>query len=382
MGQSFGEQLLQQSASTATNSVLGGVMGIAMGAINDKRQLRQQEKLQELQMKGQRSMIDYQKLRDLEFWKNTSYPAQKELMEKAGLNPALMYGMGGGGGQSIGGSAPGVTQGHAPSGGGEIQAAMGMQLQNAMLQAQISNINADTKVKEGEAANKGIQGKQIEATIENLTAGTENTRAQTRLTNVQTGVQEIEYSIKADTYEDTEKLIKQTARQAEIAADILANDKTISNETVVTKISTMRANLMLLQTENELKKSGIKLNEQQIDKLKADIAQGWTSLNIQQQNAISQRIMADASKQNADTNVRQFLQGVNKDLWDAETQRGFLRLQQMINDIPESDKITMESLTKILSFGMLGQGVKEAPETFKPNAWKTNPTPTIPKLKF
>ena len=46
-------------------------------------------------------------------------------MEKAGLNPGLIYGMSGGGATTTGsGSGASTTQGHAPVGGGEaLQAA-------------------------------------------------------------------------------------------------------------------------------------------------------------------------------------------------------------------------------------------------------------------
>ena len=46
----------------------------------------------------------------LEMWEKTNYPAQVAQMRKAGLNPALMYGQAGAGGQ-LGGTAPSGGEG-------------------------------------------------------------------------------------------------------------------------------------------------------------------------------------------------------------------------------------------------------------------------------
>lgn len=131
----------------------GGLINTGMGLLlekhNDRRQLRQQEKLQNLQLKGQMQMTDYNMMKQLQMWKDTSYPAQVEQLKKAGLNPGLVYGMGGGGGTTTGtpSGAPGGAS--APGGGGEI---MGMGLMNLkMLQAQIENIQADTEKKKVES---------------------------------------------------------------------------------------------------------------------------------------------------------------------------------------------------------------------------------------
>lgn len=137
------------------NILTGGIgtalstgMGMLLQGQQDKRQLRQQEKLQNLQIKGTKELTDYNYLKELEMWKNTSYGAQREQMESAGINPALMYGMGGGGGQTIGtGGGSQVSGGNAPVGGREIQDAIGMGLQMQMMKAQKENIEADTELK-------------------------------------------------------------------------------------------------------------------------------------------------------------------------------------------------------------------------------------------
>ncbi len=71
---------------------VGGLMGMGIGAYNDNRQEVQQRKMQNLQIQGQKEMTDYNAQKQLQMWKDTNYSAQMGELEKAGLNPALMYG--------------------------------------------------------------------------------------------------------------------------------------------------------------------------------------------------------------------------------------------------------------------------------------------------
>ncbi|AXH78095.1 MAG: DNA pilot protein [Microviridae sp.] len=152
----FGEGL----ANVATGGISGLVstgLGLMLQKNNDQRQLAQQEKLNELQIKGQKTMVDYNYGKELQMWKDTSYNAQKEQMKKAGLNPALMYGMGGGGGQTTGSPQGTVAGGMAPAGGREIQDSIGMGMQLALLDAQRKNIEADTRNKQMDTTLKNQQ---------------------------------------------------------------------------------------------------------------------------------------------------------------------------------------------------------------------------------
>lgn len=142
------------------NSAAGGIMGLALGGINDERQIRQQEKLQAMQIEGQKEMTEYQRQKQLQMWKDTNYAAQMGELKKAGLNPGLIYGMGGGGGSTTGGgAASGPSGGNAPTGGGEAQAMAGMGLQMGLLKAQKENIEADT-------ANKKAAERDLTASAE------------------------------------------------------------------------------------------------------------------------------------------------------------------------------------------------------------------------
>lgn len=165
MGKKLEEALLGMLPSVA-----GSVFGLAMQGQNDRRQISQQGKLQAMQIQGNKTMLDYQKQKELEMWEATSYPAQMAMLKKAGLNPALMYGMGGGGGTTVGGGGSSVGGGNAPVGGGEIGTMMGIGLQTKaqieLLKAQKENIEADTANKAADTTYTGG-------------AKTENTQANT-----------------------------------------------------------------------------------------------------------------------------------------------------------------------------------------------------------
>lgn len=149
-------------------------LGMILGGINDQRQIDQQRELQGMQIKGNKEMADYSQQKQKEMWDYTNYENQKKHMKNAGLNPALMYGMGGGGGSSLGSGASGsVNGGDAPKGGGE---AMGM-MQMALMDAQRRNIEADTANK-----NAGTPGIVSDGVIKGINAKVEGAIQNNRIT--------------------------------------------------------------------------------------------------------------------------------------------------------------------------------------------------------
>jgi len=195
--------------ASAANGAVGQVLGMALGGMQDKRQLKQQEKLQDLQIKGNKEMADYGQQKQMEMWENTNFNAQKAQMEKAGLNPALMYGMGGAGGATTGAGASGAVGGAAADSGAE-RTGMGLQIasQLALQKAQKENIEADT-------ANK-------KASTENTSTGTEGVK--------------IDNQIKG---ESKDAVIRKTVSDADRSLEemwIAANERTISDHTLKEKV--------------------------------------------------------------------------------------------------------------------------------------------------
>lgn len=131
--------------------VAGAAYGIAKDVFginnkrDDRRQIEQQRKLSEQE-------AEIQNKAQLEMWNKTNYGAQMEHLEKAGLNPGLIYGMSGAGGATTGG---GISGGQAASAAATKQAdtaSAGMGIQAGMMAAQLELIKAQTDKTRAEAA--------------------------------------------------------------------------------------------------------------------------------------------------------------------------------------------------------------------------------------
>lgn len=86
---------------------LGAAAGIA-GLFGQKRReeraVKNQKELMDYQAGNQMMLNDQQLANMMQYWEHTGPGGQMEQLKKAGLNPALMYGTGSGGGGSTGGA--------------------------------------------------------------------------------------------------------------------------------------------------------------------------------------------------------------------------------------------------------------------------------------
>ena len=112
-------QIGQGAAMQAASGIVGTGLGLLLEGHNDRRQLRQQGKLNDLSVKSQKELLEAQRQKEYQMWQDTNYSAQIEQMKKAGVNPALLYGQSGGGGTTTGGSGQGINNTGAPTGGRE-----------------------------------------------------------------------------------------------------------------------------------------------------------------------------------------------------------------------------------------------------------------------
>lgn len=291
--------------------------GVGMGMINDKRQLRQQEKLQAMQEAGNIRMGQMNQQWQKDMWDYTNYENQMKHMEAAGLNPALLYGSKGGGGATVGGGgASGVSGGQAPSGGGEIQGMGMMSAQLQLLKAQKDNIEADTANKQADTTNKPIQGKNIEAQTSDLLQGVENKKAQQELTQVETEIAKIEQEVKGRSLEDTVRMIGAASEEIMQRVDALRMQNNITEATWKTRVDMIKTELIAMALENEL--TGAKINTEGMRpwEIAQKIYQGWQSNDISRQGA-----------DQTGTKMRH-------DAW--------------INDVSESTKIPVDVIEKIL----------------------------------
>lgn len=159
----YGLELAQASGAQAAGNTINELTGLFSQPFKNKQQLKQARKLQDLGLEAEATRLARNESMALRMFENTGYNAQVEQMKKAGINPALLYGMSAGGG---------TTQAQAPqaSGSGHAQTAqasrgsegMGLMIgQMGLLQAQKENIEADT-------ANKLASKPKTEAETEGI----------------------------------------------------------------------------------------------------------------------------------------------------------------------------------------------------------------------
>lgn len=267
----FGGKMLD-AALGGIPGIIGGVFGLATQKGQDRRQIRQQEKLQRMQIQGNKEMMDYSMGKQYQMWLDTNYGPQIEQMKRAGLNPGLMYGMSGGGGTTTGSPGGGVGGANAPVGGGEIQAMGMMGMQAALLKAQKENIEADTKQKEAsvpnieaDTANKVLQqvitdymGKDAKERFELVTSpnrGIEATTYQQEL-EARQGIAHniwelwVEGKLKDKSVQEVEQLLLQNAKTREETREIYKKIELLEENIKGAKIDNIISDLeMKLQTE-------------------------------------------------------------------------------------------------------------------------------------
>lgn len=282
---------------TGAELLLGTGINKGLGAIGtaaeDKRQLEQQKKLQQLAIAGSKEMGEFNTRQQMEIWNATNYQAQIAEMKKAGLNPALMYKQGGGGG-TTGSSSMGISAATAAN-AAQTQSAKNEQ---ALAAAQIANITAQTEKTKAETVKiEGVDtdlGKQqitnLQQQINESIANIKNKEAQTALTKTQNNIAKISESIANETREDQEDQIKWLAMTARENFTKAFNEAWISQKTQQTQIKLVEQQLIALEVGINLQRSNIDLNKSKITEIANEIAQkwqqvsqGWQGLNNEQQ---------------------------------------------------------------------------------------------------
>lgn len=311
--------------------VIGSGLGMGIGSLvakqNDQRQYEQQEKLSRLGLHMDKQRMDYQNEKQLEMWKNTSYPAQLAMMKEAGLSPGLMYGQGGGGGTTVGGGMPSGGQGNAPSGGGEI---MGM-LQMRSQEAQIELMKAQAEKTKVEAEKIGGVDTELGKTqIQSLTQGIENQKAVKKLTEMQSRITDLQGDLMADTFQEQVSTIGLQAQINNETFRRMVRENWIDQETANTRIKIADAQLFNTWADTALKKANKAGTEQQIAESKARVQQAWQTISQGWGNLV-------VNQGNMDTNAKNAM--VN-DLR--------LKFDKEIRDISESTKLTVESVVEIV----------------------------------
>jgi len=134
--------------ATAGAGVAGGILGMIGQKKRAKKAHSRNKELMGIQFANQQALNQQGHELQMKTWRDTGYEAQMKMMKDAGLNPSLMYGMSGGGGQTTGSQGGGSASGnssHAPMD-------IGASVQASLMAAQAGKLIAETNLlkKEGE----------------------------------------------------------------------------------------------------------------------------------------------------------------------------------------------------------------------------------------
>lgn len=344
----FIDQLGQAGIGMASQAA-GGLMGLMFAGANDRRQIKMQQQLQQMQIAGQKELTDYNYGKQMQMWNDTNYWAQMEHLKKAGLNPALIYGMGGGGGQSTNINPGQIQGGHAPTGGGEAIAGMGMGLNLALMKAQKDLMEAQARKTNVEAdKTEGVDTQKTQSEIQAIGAGIENTKAATELTKVNTKIANISEWIQGESAPDAVRIINKQADKLEGEIESISLHNKLTKATMNDQIKLVRQQLTTVYLEQQLTKEQTQLTKltqateaekpalikEQARQITHAIKQKWEELRI------------DESRMTDEQRTR-----VN---------------QQITNDVAESEKIPFDivqgAINILLLKGIFGKNEQERVE--------------------
>lgn len=225
----FAISLGEGAAGAATNGLIGmglSALGDLFGIGNNSAEKQHQYELEKMakQAEYNKEAAEYSQELAKEMWEYTGYENQVRQIKEAGLNPALLYSQGGGGGQSTsGGRQEGVSQG--------VSQAVGMGLEARSVEAQTRLANAEAAKAYAEAEKTaGVDTKhsetlidlnkiemKVKETVENINKETTENLKQERenlketLNEIRETIRglQLENDFKSDTYNDRVNTVAQ-----------------------------------------------------------------------------------------------------------------------------------------------------------------------------
>lgn len=227
----------------------GGLLGAGLGMIAGNKAASDQHK-------RNKELAEISKQNQLEIWNKTNAQAQVAHYKAAGLNPALMYGTSGQGGQLGSGGTGSAGQAQVPT----FDIMNGI-AQAKMMEAQKQNIEANTEKTRVEAEKiKGVDTDVASATLD---------------------MQRIQNEIAGKTKEEATNYIKDQAAEMLARAVTAQNNQTITEETRDDQVRKIKAEAIGALIENEIRGTQVNLNKERIKEIANQIQQRWEDLRLQ-----------------------------------------------------------------------------------------------------
>lgn len=252
--------------------------GIATAGINANSQRRREKTSMANQFALMKEQFNNQQMlnqqgADLQYqmWEKTNYPAQIEMLKKAGLNPGLLYGMSGGGGATTGSQGGGSAQGGQAPAPQQLDIAGAMQV--GLMNAQVENIKANTDKTKTETENigeGGVNRNETIAKIDNLIANTNNTETIKELNDLKLELDNL--------YEGQRRAGENTKLEAEgrkTTEEGYRLERTSDEYIQQEKLKTIG---MII--DNIAKEEGVNLSRKQQYQIEEQIQQNWEKISL------------------------------------------------------------------------------------------------------
>lgn len=284
---------VKQIGQTALNTLSGGLVSGALGLFGNlfgkkepsKKELMQQAWEYEkegmgLQYNYGQQAADAEHQRNLDMWKATSYGAQAQEMEKAGLSKGLMYGNGGGQAASTAGG-----DGMQPSGPkmNPVEAA----LQQQAMGLQLKQIEAQNKLANAETAKTLAEANKI-------------TGVDTKGQELQNKWQEIENRIQTSREDIERSNTKAAAANADKAVEdwkISVLEREYLDNVQEERVTLLVSEIAKIQKEGSLAESATDVNYHTARKVEKEVESFYYEM-------ITRRMSAEAAKESADNMLK------------------------------------------------------------------------------
>jgi len=263
------------------------LLGIGLNQQGNQQQMAQQQQLMQQQFQNQQALNLQNQTIQQQNWDYTNYGNQVKHMENAGLNVGLMYGMGGGGGQSMGSGGGGTAaSGNAPQNTGpQIMAQM---LQAGMMQSEIERNRAQANDLNASADKKrGVDTENISQDTQNKITANEGIKLDNALK-----------SGNLNTYIET---ATESLNNLKLKNENQVSQNKISQVEADNAVESKRLDLLGKGLENALMKTEIAGNKQATEESKQRIMQKWKELELQNKGLNQNQIKNNIENFKAET---------------------------------------------------------------------------------